>query len=107
MGSLQRLGELARRIHHEFGFVRLNLLIDDRSSTGIVNLYSSSNLVSRQQATATFLPELRPEPYKSLEHLTTAISSLAFHPSGEMMVAASSAKRNALKMVCSLHPSPP
>jgi U3 small nucleolar RNA-associated protein 18 len=58
------------------------------SSTGIVNLYNASS-VKGSEAT----------PFKSLEHLTTPISAMAFHPAGELMVSASSSKKDALKLV--------
>lgn len=54
------------------------------SSTGIVNLYKG--------------PLGESPKGKSLEHLTTAITSLNFHPSGELMVSASTAKNDALKL---------
>jgi hypothetical protein len=34
-----------------------------------------------------------------LEHLTTPISTMAFHPSGELFASASSAKQKQLKLV--------
>lgn len=54
------------------------------SSTGIVNLYKGSIGETPKG--------------KSLEHLTTSITSLAFHPSGELMVSASTTKNDALKL---------
>lgn len=79
------------------------------ASTGIVNLYSSSSFSVSPAATeqSTFngipsIPTLHPEPIKSLEHLTTEITSLDIHPSGEMLVTASKHKPKALKMVSSL-----
>jgi hypothetical protein len=42
---------------------------------------------------------LQPEPIKSLEHLTTEITALDIHPSGELLVAASKYKPKALKVV--------
>lgn len=67
---------------------------DIRSSTGIVNVYSSSSLNGNSF-------DIRPEPVKSLEHLTTPISSLAFNPSSELLVTGSKSKKNQLKMVSS------
>ncbi|KAL7422468.1 U3 snoRNP protein [Cryptotrichosporon argae] len=61
------------------------------SSTGIVNLYAASSLTGNAL-------DLKPTPAKSLEHLTTPISALAFHPAGQMLVSASSAKRDALRV---------
>ncbi|ORY32090.1 WD40-repeat-containing domain protein [Naematelia encephala] len=69
------------------------------SSTGIVNLYQTSSLkADRPGLNATSIPHIKPEPIKSLEHLTTRIDSLAFHPAGETMVVASGEKKGALKM---------
>lgn len=62
------------------------------STTGIVNVYSSTSLSAKSL-------DLRPDPLKSLEHLTTPITSLAFHPSSELLVTASRAKRDQLKLV--------
>jgi len=62
------------------------------SSTGIVNLYNSSKLASASK-------DKEVEPFKSLEHLTTPITTMAFHPSGELFVSASAAKNDALKLV--------
>lgn len=72
-----------------------------RSSTGIINLYSSSSLnISRTKSQdINTLPMIKPDPIKSLEHLTTSISAIDFHPSGEIMVGASTGKRDALKLV--------
>ncbi|ORX39627.1 WD40-repeat-containing domain protein [Kockovaella imperatae] len=67
------------------------------SSTGIVNLYESSDLRGKSSHNDA-LQHLSPEPFKSLEHLTTPITSLAFHPSSELLVTASDSKRNRLKL---------
>lgn len=78
-----------------------NIANDCRSSTGIINLYSTSSTTqsrTKSQDPST-LPILKPEPVKSLEHLTTSICAVDFHPSGEMMVGASTGKRDALKLV--------
>ncbi|TXT04990.1 hypothetical protein VHUM_03810 [Vanrija humicola] len=62
------------------------------SSTGIVNLYRNASLAGRsKQANGV-------EPFKSLEHLTTPISSIAFHPSDEIIASASSSKNDMLKL---------
>lgn len=70
------------------------MLTVQRSTTGIVNVYSSSSISSR----STNL-DLKPEPLRSLEHLTTPITSMAFHPSSELLVTASKTKRDQLKLV--------
>ncbi|KAL1407056.1 U3 snoRNP protein [Vanrija albida] len=62
------------------------------STTGIVNLYRNASLAGRkQQGNAV-------ESFKSLEHLTTPISSIAFHPSQEIIASASGAKTDLLKL---------
>jgi U3 small nucleolar RNA-associated protein 18 len=68
----------------------------DRSTTGIVNLYTSDTL---RQSSSEGLKTLTPEPLKSLEHLTTSISSIAWHPSSELLCTASSEKKDALRLV--------
>lgn len=70
-----------------------------RSSTGIVNVYSASSLSSNSL-------DIRPDPLKSLEHLTTPISTLAFNPTSELLVTASKTKRDQLKLVRLYHDLP-
>lgn len=70
------------------------MLILRRSSTGIVNLYSTSSLQS-----GDIHQDLTPSPLRSLEHLTTPINSLAFHPESELMVTASETRKAQLKLV--------
>jgi U3 small nucleolar RNA-associated protein 18 len=74
--------------------------LTSRSSTGIVNVYSSSSLRAGPDPL-----EIRPNPLKSLEHLTTSITTLAFHPSSELLVTASKTRRDQLKLVCPPVPS--
>lgn len=45
------------------------------------------------------MQQIRPDPIKSLEHLTTSISSMAFHPSSQLLATASSSKRDAFRLV--------
>jgi U3 small nucleolar RNA-associated protein 18 len=74
----------------------------NRSSTGIINLYDTTSLAqssSSARRKESSIVTHQPEPLKSLEHLTTGISSLAFHPSGEILVGASNSKQKLLKMV--------
>ncbi|RXK39981.1 hypothetical protein M231_02776 [Tremella mesenterica] len=63
------------------------------SSTGIVNVYSTSSLKNDKEPIS-----IRPNPIKSLEHLTTSINCMEFHPSGEILVSASGSKPGALKL---------
>jgi len=75
------------------------VMLINRSSTGIVNVYSASSLKSSQDPL-----DIRPDPLKSLEHLTTSITTLAFHPSSELLVTASKTRRDQLKLVRHLSP---
>ncbi|WVQ77938.1 hypothetical protein IAT38_000018 [Cryptococcus sp. DSM 104549] len=68
------------------------------SNTGIVNLYSSSSLTSGPSSSSSGFVELAPEPIKSLEHLTMPISTMAFHPSSEVLVTASTGRKDLLKI---------
>lgn len=61
------------------------------SSSGVVNIYSVSGLSKTNTSS--------PKPDKILMNLTTEIESLSFHPSGEMLAMASTAKEGAIKMV--------
>ncbi|OCF44724.1 hypothetical protein I317_01413 [Kwoniella heveanensis CBS 569] len=74
------------------------------SSTGIVNLYSTPTLSASSTSTSSStsgarkMIELSPEPIKSLEQLTMPISTMDFHPSSEVLVTASTGKKDLLKM---------
>lgn len=63
--------------------------LTNRSSTGIVNLYQNGTLGGAKGPI---------ESWKSLEHLTTPISDISFHPSGELLATASAQKKDALKL---------
>lgn len=72
------------------------------SSSGIVNIYD------RREWLASPAPEgkavdqpvpVAPKPTKTLDHLTTPTSHLAFSPDGQIMVMASKWKRDALRLV--------
>ncbi len=56
---------------------------------GVVNLYE----------TAAVLASAAPRPVKAFMHLTTAVTTLSFHPSGAVLAAASSAKQDALRLI--------
>jgi len=60
------------------------------SSSGVVNLYSLAALATGAA---------RPRPERVLLNLTTGIEHLRFHPSGELLAMASTAKDNAMKLV--------
>ncbi|WVF72494.1 hypothetical protein IAT40_007310 [Kwoniella sp. CBS 6097] len=74
------------------------------STTGIVNLYSTPSLSASPSSSlnstsgARRMIELSPEPIKSLEQLTMPVSTMDFHPSSEVLVTASTGKKDLLKM---------
>ena len=65
-----------------------------RSKSGIVNVYDSAalNLPSSVQPA-------HPKPLKALGNLTTAVSSLTFNHDAQLMVTASSMKKDQLRLV--------
>ncbi|WVQ98446.1 hypothetical protein IAU59_005570 [Kwoniella sp. CBS 9459] len=75
------------------------------STTGIVNLYSTPSLSATASASASAsssgarkMLELSPEPVKSLEQLTMPISTMDFHPRSDVLVTASTGRKDLLKM---------
>lgn len=58
------------------------------TNNGIVNIYDRSNISNDN-----------PKPVKTIENLTTSISTLSFTPDGQVLCIASRAKRDALKLV--------
>lgn len=59
------------------------------TNNGLVNLYDRN----------TFVEGVNPTPFKTVENLVTAISSLNFTPDGQVLCIASRGKRDALKLV--------
>lgn len=59
------------------------------TNNGIVNIYDRTN----------FQDNINPKPIKTIENLVTSISTLAFSPDGQLLVIASRAKRDALKII--------
>lgn len=59
------------------------------SNNGLVNLYDRN----------TFVDGVAPKPFKTVENLVTAISSLSFTHDGQVLCIASRGKRDALKLV--------
>lgn len=97
-GLIMRNSNAYTAIGYVFGLKGSDKMADlpGSSSTGIVNLYRNATLASHnKQANAV-------EPFKSLEHLTTPISSIAFHPSDEIVASASGSKTDMLKLVRNL-----
>nr|ODN75698.1 U3 small nucleolar RNA-associated protein 18 [Cryptococcus depauperatus CBS 7841] len=66
------------------------------STTGIVSLYSTQSLSPAQSTSIPY--HLTPSPIKSLEHLTTPITSLSFHPSSQILCSASLTRKDQLKL---------
>ncbi|KAK7471295.1 U3 snoRNP protein [Stygiomarasmius scandens] len=63
------------------------------SNTGLVNIYDSSTFFSSTSTTAS-----RPKPMKTLEHLTTPISSMRFNHDSQLLAVASREKKDAMKL---------
>jgi len=61
------------------------------SSSGVVNIYSTSKLNKSSVST--------PDPDKAILNLTTQIDHLSFHPRGEMLAMSSLDKEGAVKLV--------
>lgn len=59
------------------------------TNTGVVNIYDRNS----------FIEGTNPKPFKSVENLITSISTLSFNSDGQLLVIASRAKRDALKIV--------
>lgn len=70
------------------------------SSSGIVNIYDRRAWLGNNPKTAdsSSLPK-QPKPIKTLDHLTTPTSHLAFSHDGQIMAMASKWKRDALRLV--------
>nr|OQO31750.1 hypothetical protein B0A51_00652 [Rachicladosporium sp. CCFEE 5018] len=71
------------------------------SSSGIVNIYDRRVWLAEPSKPTTIDQPIptNPSPTKTLDHLTTPTSHLAFSHDGQMMVMASKWKRDALRMV--------
>lgn len=75
------------------------------SSSGIVNIYDRRAwLAQHAPASAAgqqppIVVPAQPKPTKTLDHLTTPTSHLAFSPDGQLLVMASKWKRDALRLV--------
>jgi U3 small nucleolar RNA-associated protein 18 len=83
------------------------------SNSGILNVYDRNELVVKQpkqqqqrqqqqgakaEATSVEIKKL-PEPTRSFEHLTTAISVVTFSPDGQLLAFGSQLKKDALRLV--------
>ncbi|KAJ3222049.1 U3 small nucleolar RNA-associated protein 18 [Clydaea vesicula] len=75
------------------------------SSTGVVNLYSSSSCFLNTPANPNFFPvstenlKNNPSPLKAIFSLTTDINIVKFHPSSQILAISSFVKRDCLRMV--------
>jgi len=86
--------------HIAVGFVNpslpptLKLIVHFRSKSGIVNVYDSTAFYSPSSVQPTHR-----KPLKTLGNLTTAVSSLTFNHDAQLMVMASSMKKDQLRLV--------
>ncbi|KAH8884482.1 U3 small nucleolar RNA-associated protein [Thozetella sp. PMI_491] len=71
------------------------------STSGILNIYDRSVLVSKSSAQGLDGAEIvaLPEPTKTLETLVTAITATTFSPDGQILAFASKHKKDALRLV--------
>ena len=72
----------------------LKLIVHFRSKSGITNVYNSSAFYSPSPVQPVHL-----KPLKALGNLTTAVSSLTFNHDAQLMVMASSMKKDQLRLV--------
>ncbi|KAK7056381.1 U3 snoRNP protein [Paramarasmius palmivorus] len=66
-------------------------LLSIGSTSGLVNMYDPSAFTPSNE-------QKHPKPIKTLENLTTPISSLRFNPDGQLLAVASKEKKDALKL---------
>lgn len=88
---------------HEFvkGDIGTDRWIATGSSSGIVNIYDRRLWLASPTPSATTdqpIP-LQPKPTRTLDHLTTPTSHLAFSPDGQLMAMASKWKRDSMRLV--------
>lgn len=87
-----------RRWHDIGGFAITKIAVNERfiavgSKMGIVNIYDDEGKYQQQQ-------QQQPPPFiKSLDNLTTSISTLEFNSTGEILAMASRSKSDALRLV--------
>lgn len=88
------------------GLVGSDRWIATGSTSGIVNIYNrstwghtdSAQQSSPDSASNAFIPS-KPTPTRTLDQLTTPISSLTLSPDGQLLVIASRWKRDALRLI--------
>lgn len=90
--------------HHEFvkSSIGTDRWISIGSSSGIVNIYDRREWLASPAPAGKAVDQpvpIAPKPTKTLDHLTTPTSHLAFSPDGQIMVMASKWKRDALRLV--------
>lgn len=74
--------------------IGITLWVVHRATTGLVNLYGSDSF-AEWGASA-------PKPLKTIENLTTAISSMCFNHDAQILAISSQSKGDQLKLVSSL-----
>jgi U3 small nucleolar RNA-associated protein 18 len=73
------------------------------SNSGVLNIYDRNELLVKGKPGAAAKAEVEvkklPEPTRSFEHLTTAISVVTFSPDGQLLAFGSMHKKDALRLV--------
>ncbi|KAK0734045.1 WD40-repeat-containing domain protein [Lasiosphaeria miniovina] len=79
---------------------------DDRwvavgSNSGILNIYDRNELIARSSKENGGVTEIKalPQPTRTFEQLTTAITTVTFTPDGQLMAFSSRLKKDALRLV--------
>ncbi|KAF2766544.1 WD40 repeat-like protein [Teratosphaeria nubilosa] len=89
--------------HHEFvkSSIGTDRWVVTGSSSGIVNIYDRRSWLADAGANKNHTQPVpaAPKPTRSLDHLTTPTSHIAFSPDGQVLAIASKWKRDALKLV--------
>jgi U3 small nucleolar RNA-associated protein 18 len=81
----------------------LALAASDKKGGGMLNIYDRNELLVKGKPGAAAKAEVEvkklPEPTRSFEHLTTAISVVTFSPDGQLLAFGSMHKKDALRLV--------
>lgn len=72
------------------------------SQTGIVNVYDDSQWCSDADEQSRVSKAER-QPLKTIENLTTSVTTMKFNPDAQILAIASDAKKDQLKLVCQHH----
>lgn len=81
-------------------FARVSMMVFLRSNTGLVNVYGSDSfLPSVSVASSLSWSGLSPKPVKTIENLTTPISTLRFNHDAQVLAIASKEKKDSMRLV--------